>query len=75
MPPVSVYKSMGSSIPLTCAWAVTATTEAGLDGAVEDGAQVTEYLHKQSRTCNQHDKGVVNPFTVNKVNIFGIFDV
>ena len=31
---------------------------------VGDDAQVTEYLHKQSRTCNQHDKGVVNPFTV-----------
>ena len=31
---------------------------------VGDDAQVTEYLHKQSRTCNQRDKGVVNPFTV-----------
>ena len=33
---------------------------------VGDDAQVTEYLHKQSRTCNQHDKGVVNPFTVTR---------
>ena len=31
---------------------------------VRDNAQVTEYLHKQSTTCTQHDKGVVNPFTV-----------
>ena len=31
---------------------------------VGDGAQVIEYLLKQSTTCNQHDKGVVNPFTV-----------
>ena len=29
-----------------------------------DDAQVTEYLHKQSTTCTQRDKGVVNPFTV-----------
>ena len=52
---------------------------------VGDDAQVNEYVHKQSRTCNQHDKGVVNPLTVTrkseisqiqingKVNIFGIF--
>ena len=33
---------------------------------VGDDAQFTEYLHKQSRTCNQHDKGVVNPFTVTR---------
>ena len=33
---------------------------------VGDDAQVTEYLHKQSRTCNQRDKGVVNPFTVTR---------
>ena len=33
---------------------------------VEDDAQVIEYLHKQSRTCNQRDKGVVNPFTVTR---------
>ena len=31
---------------------------------VGDNAQVTEYLHKQTPTCNQHDKGVVNPFMV-----------
>ena len=31
---------------------------------VGDDAQVTEYLHKQSTTCTQRDKGVVNPFTV-----------
>ena len=31
---------------------------------VGDDTQVTEYLHKQTRTCNQRDKGVVNPFTV-----------
>ena len=31
---------------------------------VGDNAQVTEYLHKQSTTCSQRDKGVVNPFTV-----------
>ena len=51
---------------------------------VGEGTQVTKYLHKQSRTCNQRDKGVVNPFTVNrksetyrdnKVIIFGIFVV
>ena len=30
---------------------------------VGDNAQVTEYLHKQSTTCTQRDKGVVNPFT------------
>ena len=23
-----------------------------------------QYLHKQSNTCTQRDKGVVNPFTV-----------
>ena len=33
---------------------------------VGDDAQVTEYLHKQSRTCNQRDKGVVNPFTITR---------
>ena len=33
---------------------------------VGDDAQVTEYLHKQSRTCNQRDKGVVNPFMVSR---------
>ena len=33
---------------------------------VGDDAQVTKYLHKQSRTCNQHYKGVVNPFTVTR---------
>ena len=31
---------------------------------VGDNAQVIEYLHKQSTTCTQRDKGVVNPFTV-----------
>ena len=31
---------------------------------VGDDTQVTEYLHKQSITCTQRDKGVVNPFTV-----------
>ena len=31
---------------------------------VGDDAQVSEYLHKQSRTCNQRDKGVVSPFMV-----------
>ena len=31
---------------------------------VGDNAQVTEYLHKQTPTCNQRDKGVVNPFTI-----------
>ena len=31
---------------------------------VGDNAQATEYLHKQTSTCNQHDKGVVNTFTV-----------
>ena len=31
---------------------------------VGDNAQATEYLHKQTPTCTQHDKGVVNPFTV-----------
>ena len=31
---------------------------------VGDDAQVTEYPHKQSTTCTQRDKGVVNPFTV-----------
>ena len=31
---------------------------------VGDNAQVTEYMHKQSTTCTQRDKGVVNPFTV-----------
>ena len=31
---------------------------------VGDDAQVAEYLHKQSRTCNQRDKGNVNPFMV-----------
>ena len=30
---------------------------------VGDNAQVTEYLHKQSTSCTQRDKGVVNPFT------------
>ena len=31
---------------------------------VGDNAQVTEYLHKQTTTCTQRDKGVVNPFMV-----------
>ena len=31
---------------------------------VRDNVQVTEYLHKQTHTCTQRDKGVVNPFTV-----------
>ena len=31
---------------------------------VGDDAQVIEYLHKQSTTCTQRDKGVVSPFTV-----------
>ena len=31
---------------------------------VGDNAQVTEYLHKQSTTYTQRDKGVVNPFMV-----------
>ena len=31
---------------------------------VGDNAQATEYLHKQTPTCTQRDKGVVNPFTV-----------
>src|SRR4051812_27518340 len=31
---------------------------------VGDNAQSPEYLHKQTPTCTQHDKGVVNPFTV-----------
>ena len=31
---------------------------------VGDNTQVTEYLHKQTTTCTQHDKGVVNPFMV-----------
>ena len=30
----------------------------------ETTQQATEYLHKQTPTCNQHDNGVVNPFTV-----------
>ena len=51
---------------------------------VGDNAQVTEYLHKQSTTCTQRDKGVVNPSQSlakvrsnedSKVNIFGIFVV
>ena len=33
---------------------------------VGDDAQVIEYLHKQSITCNQRDKGIVNPFTVTR---------
>ena len=33
---------------------------------VGDDAQVTEYMHKQSRTCNQRDKGVVNLFIVTR---------
>ena len=33
---------------------------------VGDNAHITEYLHKQSRTCNQRDKGVVNLFTVTR---------
>ena len=49
---------------------------------VGDNEQVTEYLHKQTPTCTQRDKGVVNPFWSlakvrpdrdSKVNIFGIF--
>ena len=31
---------------------------------VGDNDQVTEYLQKQTPTCTQHDKGVVNPFMV-----------
>ena len=31
---------------------------------VGDNEQVTEYLQKQSTTCTQRDKGVVNPFMV-----------
>ena len=31
---------------------------------VGDNAQAIEYLHKQTPTCTQRDKGVVNPFTV-----------
>ena len=31
---------------------------------VRDNTQATEYLHKQTPTGNQRDKGVVNPFTV-----------
>ena len=31
---------------------------------VGDSEQVTEYLHTQSTTCTQREKGVVNPFTV-----------
>ena len=31
---------------------------------VGDNAQATEYLHKQTPTCTQHDKEVVNPFMV-----------
>ena len=48
----------------------------GID-PVGDDAQVTEYLHKQSRTCNQRDKGAakVRSDRDNKVNIFGIFVV
>ena len=30
---------------------------------VGDNAQATEYLHKQTPTCTQRNKGVVNPFT------------
>ena len=33
---------------------------------VGDDTQVTEYLHKQSTTCNQRDKGVVNNFMVTR---------
>ena len=39
------------AIPYTC-------------GLSETTQQATEYLHKQTPTCNQCDKGVVNPFTV-----------
>ena len=31
---------------------------------VVDNAQITKYLHKQTPTCTQRDKGVVYPFTV-----------
>ena len=31
---------------------------------VGNNEQVTEYLHKQTPTCNQRDKGVVDPFMV-----------
>ena len=31
---------------------------------VGDNAQATEYLHKQTPTCTQRDKGVANPFTI-----------
>ena len=31
---------------------------------VGDNAQAIKYLHKQTPTCTQRDKGVVNPFTV-----------
>ena len=31
---------------------------------IGDDKQVTEYLQKQSTTCTQRDKGVVNPFTI-----------
>ena len=30
---------------------------------VRDNVQLTEYLHKQTPTCTQRDKGVANPFT------------
>ena len=30
---------------------------------VGDNTQVTDYLHKQTTTCTQRDKRVVNPFT------------
>ena len=36
---------------------------------VGDDAQVIEYLHKQSRTCNQRDKGVVNPFMATRKSV------
>ena len=35
----------------------------GID-PVGDNAQVTEYLHKQTPTCTQRDKGVFNPFAI-----------
>ena len=31
---------------------------------VGDDAQVTDYLQKQSTSCTQRDKGVINPFMV-----------
>ena len=31
---------------------------------IGDNAQATESLHKQTPTCTQRDKGVVNPITV-----------